>query len=115
MRISSSSIFTGIPDQLPNELCQTLLAAPNLRIERIVSRGHFTEKDAWYDQAWDEWVLVLQGAARLSFKTAPALEMAAGDYALIPAHCLHRVEWTSPDQDTVWLAIHIGAGAANGA
>ncbi|ATG91116.1 phosphoribosylaminoimidazole carboxylase [Methylomonas koyamae] len=114
MRISSSSIFTGIPVQLPIELCQTLFAAPNLRIERIVSRGHITPKDAWYDQAWDEWVLVLQGAARLSFKTAAALEMVAGDYVMIPAHCLHRVDWTSPDQDTVWLAIHIGDSAANG-
>jgi len=25
---------------------------------------------------------------------------------VIPARCRHRVEWTDPDQETVWLALH---------
>jgi cupin 2 domain-containing protein len=32
--------------------------------------------------------------------------MRPGDYVHIPAHQRHRVEWTEPDQKTVWLALH---------
>lgn len=107
MNINSSSIFADIPKQLPAELCQTLLAKPNVRIERIVSKGHRSAEDFWYDQAQDEWVMVLQGRARLSFIDTSSIELNAGDYLLIPAHCRHRVDWTAPDMETVWLAIHI--------
>lgn len=107
MNVNSTSIFADIPAQLPEELCQTLLAKPNVRIERIVSKGHRSAEDFWYDQAQDEWVLVLQGRARLHFIDADPVEMGAGDYLLIPAHCRHRVDWTSPDRETVWLAIHM--------
>jgi cupin 2 domain-containing protein len=107
MNPDSASIFADIPKQLPDELCQTLLAKPNVRIERIVSKGHHSTEDFWYDQAQDEWVLVLQGQARLSFIDNDSVELNAGDYLLIPAHRQHRVDWTAPDEETVWLAIHI--------
>ncbi len=107
MNINSSSIFADIPKQLPEELCQTLLTKPNVRIERIVSKGHRSAEDFWYDQAQDEWVILLQGRARLSFIDTPSIELNAGNYLLIPAHCRHRVDWTAPDMETVWLAIHI--------
>lgn len=103
----TSSIFAHIPASLPEELCQTLLSNPGLRIERIVSKGHHSPTDFWYDQTQDEWVLVLQGQAKLSFADAEAVELKTGDYLLIPAHCKHRVDWTIPDEETVWLAIHI--------
>ena len=38
--IESGNLFAGIPDTLAAEQLTTLLATPNLRIERIVSRGH---------------------------------------------------------------------------
>jgi cupin 2 domain-containing protein len=28
-----------------------------------------------------------------------------GDWTDIKAHVRHRVEWTAPDEDTVWLAV----------
>jgi cupin 2 domain-containing protein len=31
--------------------------------------------------------------------------MRAGDFVNIPAHRKHRVEWTTPDEPTVWLAV----------
>lgn len=105
--IGRASIFADIPSQLPAELCQTLHASPTARIERIVSRGHASDPDAWYDQTEDEWVIVLQGRARLAFPDRPTLNMQAGDYLLLPAHCRHRVDWTDPDTETVWLAIHL--------
>ncbi len=107
MNVNSTSIFANIPKQLPEELCQTLLAKPTVRIERIVSKGHRSADDFWYDQAQDEWVLVLQGRARLKFIDAAPVELGAGDYLLIPAHCRHRVDWTTPDMETIWLAIQI--------
>jgi len=108
MNVNSTSIFADIPKQLPAELCQTLLKTPAVRIERIVSKGHCSAADFWYDQAQDEWVIVIQGLARLSFWDGAAIDLAEGDYLLIPAHCKHRVEWTSPGKETIWLAIYLG-------
>ena|SRR5579862_5143672 len=102
------NIFADIPATLAEELCQTLKESPNVRIERIVSRGQASPPGFWYDQDRPEWVMVLRGAARLRFEgdNAP-IEMTAGSYIDIPAHRRHRVEWTDPDQLTVWLAIHL--------
>jgi cupin 2 domain-containing protein len=91
---------------LPEELFQSLLSAPNVRIERIVSQGHASPDGFWYDQETHEWVLLISGAARLRFEGDEPLEMRPGSYANIPAHRRHRIEWTDPMQLTIWLAIH---------
>ncbi len=101
-----TDIFAGIPADLPQELVQTLLAAPGLRIERIVSHGHASPKDFWYDQEMHEWVLLIQGAARLQFLDGRSMTMTPGSFVNIPAHTQHRVEWTDAAQATIWLAIH---------
>jgi cupin 2 domain-containing protein len=33
------------------------------------------------------------------------LTLEPGMYAQIPAHARHRVEWTAPDVDSIWLAL----------
>jgi cupin 2 domain-containing protein len=101
------NIFKNIPEQLPEELFETLLKGDQLHIERIVSKGHVTEEGYWYDQDGDEWVLLLQGQAVISYENLPSVSLAAGDYMLIPAHTRHRVAWTANDVDTVWLAVHL--------
>lgn len=106
------NLFTDLPASAPSEVIATLLAAPGVRIERIVSHGHASPEGFWYDQDQDEWVLVLQGAARLRFEGGQPIEMMPGDYVHIPAHRRHRVDWTTPDGPTVWLAVHHG-GEAN--
>ena len=103
----TSNLFTDLPSNLPDELFTTLLEADNLRIERIVSHGHASPEGFWYDQDQHEWVLVLEGAARLSIE-GESKELKAGDYINIPAHQKHRVEWTTPDEPTVWLAVFYG-------
>lgn len=101
------NIFADIPGQLPEELFTTLLQHKNLKIERIVSRGHANADDQWYDQDHDEWVLLVQGEAILKLSEQRQLiKLQAGDYLLIPAGCKHRVEWTRPEIDNIWLAIH---------
>jgi len=107
MKSSPASLLQNIPESIPVELCQTLYEKPNIRIERILSYGHQSPEDYWYDQEQDEWVLLLQGQAKLAFADNSTLELQAGSYVLIPAHCKHRVEWTPPNITTIWLAIHV--------
>ncbi|MCX7403655.1 MAG: cupin domain-containing protein [Planctomycetia bacterium] len=94
---------------LPEELFTTLLEDGDVRIERIVSHGHSSPPGFWYDQDQAEWVLVLRGAARLEFDDR-VLDMRPGDFVNIPAHKKHRVAWTTPDEPTIWLAVHYGGG-----
>ena len=75
-----------------------------VRIERIVSTGHRSPEGHWYDQLEHEWVMVLTGAARIEFEDR-VIEMQSGESINIPAHTRHRVDWTTPDEPTVWLAV----------
>lgn len=88
------------------ELVEILAAGNGTSVERIVSRGHTT---GWCDQDHDEWVLVHQGAARLEFEDGSCVELGPGDHILLPAHCVHRVAWTDPAVNTVWVAVHLPA------
>ena len=108
------NLFRDIPCELPAELFTDLLRTDHFRLERIVSVGHVSPEAGWYDQAGQEWVLVLAGAARLEFADGASVELGAGDYLNLPAHRKHRVAWTDPSRPTVWLAIHYPAatGAA---
>lgn len=101
------NLFSNIPSSLPEELLESFLSHTNVRIERIVSQGHSSPKDFWFDQSEHELVVVLRGAARLQFEDGE-VEMKAGSFLEIPAHQRHRVEWTTPDERTIWLAIHYG-------
>lgn len=77
-----------------------------MRIERIVSTGQASPPGFWYDQADDELVVLLSGAAQLRFEEGVALDMKPGDWVEIPAHVRHRVEATQAEPPTVWLAVH---------
>jgi len=71
-----------------------------------VSHGHCSPVDFWYNQDENEWVLLLQGEAELIFADDPEpMRMKPGDAVFIPAHRLHRVNWTQPGVDTIWLAL----------
>jgi len=105
--MNTGNIFADVPGQVPDELFEDLLKTGAVRVERIVSRGHRSPDGFWYDQDRNEWVIVLKGRARLRFDgQADAVELGAGDYINIPAHTRHRVEWTDPAADTVWLAVY---------
>ena len=100
------NLFANIPAELPDELFETVTESSSVKIERIVSRGHITPAGDWYDQEQDEWVILLQGEARLAFADrAEELTLQPGDYLLIKAHEKHRVTFTPTDQDTIWLAV----------
>lgn len=103
----TGNLFQQIPADLPEELVEALWRSEYARIERIVSRGHASPPDFWYDQEWHEFVLLVSGRARLGFADGtPGIELVPGDWLNLRAHVRHRVEWTDPQQDTVWLAVH---------
>jgi len=100
------NIFKNIPKELPEELLEDIISKNAIKIERIVSKGHVTPNDEWYDQSSNEWVIVLQGTAVLSFEDTNDVRLESGDYLNIPPHTKHRVSWTVPNEETIWLAIH---------
>lgn len=103
-----NNLFAQIPKKIPEELFQTLFANASIRIERIISQGHCSPLRQWYDQANDEWVILLEGQATLYFeKKSEPVALKAGDYLFIPAHTKHRVHWTHPERQSIWLAIHL--------
>ena len=102
-----TNLFTELPSNLPEELIETLVDAPGIRIERIVSTGHASPPGFWYDQAESEWVVVLRGKAVLAFEDETRV-LKPGDYVLIPPHRRHRVNSTSLTEPTVWLAVFFG-------
>jgi cupin 2 domain-containing protein len=90
------------------EVTQPLAIGKGVRLERVVSLGQSSPDDFWYDQSEAEWVTILSGRARIRIADQEsALTMGPGDTLLLPAHCRHRVEWTDPDQPTVWLALFV--------
>ncbi len=104
-------IFANLPrSTATDEQFSELLKRPGLRIERIVSTGQCSPEGFWYDQADGEWVLLIQGEAKLRFADeAAARHLKAGDFIDIAAHRNHRVDWTPPDRPTIWLAVHYSA------
>jgi cupin 2 domain-containing protein len=98
------NIFDDLPQHLPKELVQILIRAADVRIERIISHGHVSPEGFWYDQPQHEWVIVPKGVARLQFEDG-MVEMKPGDFINIPAHKKHRVDWTTPDEPTIGLAV----------
>jgi len=109
--VTSGNLFAHLPESpQAEETFETLAGgAAGVRVERIVSTGQTSAEDDWYDQAESEWVAVLRGAARLQIEGENAeRSLGPGDWLLLPAHCRHRVTWTSQDEPTVWLAVHYG-------
>ncbi|MGY8641138.1 MAG: cupin domain-containing protein [Verrucomicrobiales bacterium] len=101
------NIAAEIPTSLPNELVEVLAEGEGkLRIERIVSRGHATPPDSWYEQTETEWVMLVSGVAVLKFEADDRIvEMTAGDWIEIPPGKRHRIESTAAGVDSIWLAV----------
>lgn len=108
--MTAGNLFEGVPADLPQELVEVLAEGEGkIRIERIVSRGHASPPDFWYDSDETEWVVLLRGSAVLRFENEGSpIDLVPGDWIEIPLHCRHRVEASAEDEDTVWLAVFWG-------
>ncbi|WP_038010901.1 cupin domain-containing protein [Thauera sp. 63] len=112
-RLRRGNLYVPLPEAGVEEHFQTLFAGTACRVERIVSHRHASPPGFWYEQAEDEWVVLLQGAAELGFDDGGRIALTPGDWVEIPAGCRHRVLSTA--LATVWLAVHGSrSGAAPG-
>src|SRR5947209_3548889 len=68
--------------------------------ELVVYRQEYGEYGLWVRprQMFSEMVKVEGGM----------VEMKPGDFVNIPAFTKHRVDWTTPDEPTVWLGVRYG-------
>ncbi len=101
-----NNLIESIPQNLENEVFEQLIESGSVRIERIISKGHTSPKSGWYDQEQHEWVVLLKGNAVIAFADKSSVTLRAGDYISIKAHEKHRVDWTDPEIETIWLAVH---------
>ncbi len=99
------NIFDDFPKNDDKEFIEEILSAKDFKLERIISEGHISPSNFWYDQDKNEFVLLLKGKAELSFDNGEKYELNPGDYMIINAHQKHRVDWTDPNQKTFWLTI----------
>lgn len=106
LRNKDGNIFDQIPQNIPLEIFETLFKSDKILIERIVSAGHITRDNQWYDQEKDEWVILIQGNSTLEFEHGNNLELKSGDYFFIPRKTKHRVIFTSTSPPCIWLALH---------
>jgi cupin 2 domain-containing protein len=103
-RWAAGRLTGDVPDS--GEAFLSLATVGGARIEHIVSSA--SPDSAEQVQDWDEWVVVVSGAARLGLPGGE-LALGPGDWVLIPAGTPHRVLAT--ERGTHWLAVHDRAGA----
>ena len=62
------NVFENVGGFLENEEFQELASSEYVKIERIVSTGHRSAENHWYDQPENEWVLVLSGRGVIEYE-----------------------------------------------
>ncbi len=106
MTINVENLFEFIPEDISEEIFTEIARGKNIKIERIISKGHISPESGWYDQDSNEWIVVLKGEAKLSFENGNDVHLVAGSHLTIPRRTKHKVTWTTPNTETIWLAIH---------
>ena len=104
-KIAKNNIYAKIPSNIPKELTAILSKTKNIKIEKIISKGHITEQNKWYNQSKNEFVLILQGAGKILFEDKKIITLKKGDYIIIPKKTKHKVVYTSKNPKTIWLAV----------
>lgn len=99
--IGRGNLF-AVPPPASGERFDELARFGNTTVERIVSSA--TPGTAPYDQAHDEWVVLLKGQARLEVH-GELIDLGPGDHVALPARTPHRV--VSSTVGAVWLAVHV--------
>lgn len=104
--VSTEGNIFSIPETgSTEEIFNLLFKGHNIKIEQIISTGQVSPAEGWYDQNEHEWVLLLEGRAKLEFENNIIKTLKKGDYLLIPAHCRHKVIYTSTRPKCIWLAV----------
>ena len=106
VKTEAANIYKLIPGDLTEEIFETIVHGNNIRIERIISKGHTSPDTGWYDQRQNEWIIILKGNAIITFEGDKEIRLNEGSYLDIAAHTKHKVSWTSQKTETIWLAIY---------
>lgn len=101
-----SNLYAVPKGPMLQEQVDLMAQGDELRIERIVSSGHVSPPDFWYNQPLDEWVVLLQGEAEVRFVEGQTRLLKAGDWLFLPSGLRHRVDRTSSEPPCIWLAVH---------
>lgn len=107
-KLKIANMLAKLPAAKRGEVFTQLAGEGKVRVERIVSAGQATPEDKPFEQAHDEWVVLLAGSAAIRFADSEEAVLQPGDHLLIPARTRHWVTRTDPEQSTVWLAVHFG-------
>ena len=105
--LAGSSLFETARVEPGTEHAHTLLSGEGeFALEKVVSApGYRSPEGFWYDQDFDEWVLLASGEATLELEDGERLELEPGDHLLIPRHRRHRILRTGEHEPTVWLTL----------
>jgi cupin 2 domain-containing protein len=96
------SLRPGADVPAAGERIEEVLAFGNVVVEEILSGPGVEPED--YLQDHDEWITLLAGAAVLEVGDA-RVELAAGDWVLLPGDTRHRLVSVQPGSH--WLAVHV--------
>ncbi|MEZ8188430.1 cupin domain-containing protein [Vibrio sp. 1F279] len=99
------NIYSDVPSSITDEIFNDIITTENVRIERIISHGHSSPEQGWYDQDENEWVMVLEGQGVIEFEDGRVVTLSKGDYINIAAREKHKVVGTDRDVVTIWLAV----------
>jgi len=103
------NIFASSRKNTSEEIIEPLLCESTFELQRIVSTGQATPDDQWLSQQTHKWVVLLKGSATIRFEEGgQALTLKPGDFFNIPAQTRHRMEWTDPERETIWLVLYDG-------
>jgi len=105
MEFAEGNILSNSKTDSKEEIFDTLFSGKNITIERIISSGQTSPASGWYDQKKNEWVLLLEGEAKIEFENKLIKNLKKGDYLMIPANYRHKVTYTSIDPPCLWLAV----------
>ena len=59
------NLLSNLPDQIDDEIFETIINSEGCKIERIISKGHHSPDNYWYDQEKNEWVMVLMSCVTI--------------------------------------------------
>lgn len=99
--IFNNLLFADV--EIEENICDSNL----FHVKRITSTGQTTDI---LDQEDDEWVVLLQGNATVTFfdksnQIQGTRKLVVGDWLFIPAHQKHQV--INCQQQNIWLCFHI--------
>lgn len=101
-----NNIFNSPQLNSGDEIFNSILNSDSLKIERIVSKGNTSPDEGWYEQESAEWVVVLEGEGHILYEDGREFKLKKGNHLNIPARTKHKVSWTDPNGETIWLAVH---------